>query len=177
VRKEVLVMSSSTQRVQATQNTQSAQTAENTESVENVESTGTGVAVAAPTGKEVVLRYMEILSTGDMEALRGFFEPDAVWTLAGDLPLSRSWHGPEQIFDEFIPAMFARFVPETVELEFEGVIADGPRVFAEWNTRAQTRSGHSYDQHCLAVFTIRNGRIAEVREYLDTLHAHRAVFS
>jgi ketosteroid isomerase-like protein len=134
-------------------------------------------AVPTATPKEVVLHYMEILNTGDVEALRGFFEPDAVWTLAGDLPLSRSWHGPEQIFDEFIPAMFARFVPDTVELEFEGVIAEGQRVFAEWNTRAQTRSGHAYDQHCLAVFTIRDGRIAEVREYLDTLHAHRAVFS
>jgi uncharacterized protein len=155
-------------------------TMESIETVEIVDTetvSGAGAAAPVPTGKEVVLNYMEVLNTGDMEALRGFFLPDAIWTLAGDLPLSRSWHGPEQILDEFIPAMFARLVPETVELEFEGLIAEGQRVFAEWNTRAQTRSGHSYDQHCLAVFTIRDGRIAEVREYLDTLHAHRAVFS
>ena len=167
-------MSSTTQTIETVEDTEAA---EAIKAIQATEITGTGAAVAAPTGKEVVLRYMEVLNTGNMEELRGFFQPDAVWTLAGDLPLSRSWHGPEQILDEFIPAMFARLVPETVELEFEGVIAEGSRVFAEWNTRAQTRSGHSYDQHCVAVFTIRDGRIAEVREYFDTLHAHRTVFS
>ena len=148
--------------------------------IQQTTATATNAATAdAPnaTAKDVVLDYMRILQTGDMEALRAFFLPDATWTLTGDLPLSRTWTGPGQIFDEFIPAMFTRFVPETVELEFEGVIAEGERVFAEWNTRAQTRSGHRYDQHCLAVFTIHDGRIASVREYLDTLHAHRAVFS
>lgn len=131
----------------------------------------------AVTAKAVVLDYMRTLETGDMETLRGFFHPAATWTLAGDLPLSRTWSGPDQIFDEFIPAMFTHFVAESVELEFEGVIAEGDRVFAEWNTRARTRSGHDYDQHCLAVFTVRDGRITAVREYVDTLHAHRAVFS
>lgn len=157
--------------------TQTTETATETAATATATTTAPTTAAAAPSARQIVLDYMEILNTGDMEALRDFFQPDAVWTLAGDLPLSRGWVGPDQIFDEFIPAMFSRLVPETVELEFEGVIAEGPRVFAEWNTRARTRSGHDYDQHCLAVFTIRDGRIAEVREYLDTLHAHRTVFA
>jgi len=127
--------------------------------------------------KKVVLDYMDALATGDFAALRAFFTPRTTWTLAGDLPVSRTWTGPDEILGEFVPAMVARLVPETMEFEFEGVIAEGERVLAEWNTRALARSGGRYDQHCLAVFTVHDGRITSVREYFDTLHAHDIVFA
>ncbi|MFJ4713141.1 nuclear transport factor 2 family protein [Streptomyces sp. NPDC088785] len=126
--------------------------------------------------KAVVQDYMDTLVRGDLDALRGFFAPDATWTLAGDLPLSGTWTGPEEILDEFVPAMVARLVPESMEFTFEGLIAEGDRVLAEWNTRGLARAGGRYDQHCLAVFTVREGRITAVREYLDTLHAKTVVF-
>ncbi len=129
------------------------------------------------TSKNVVLEYMNALVEGDFTALRRFFGPDTTWTLAGDLPLSRTWTGPDEILDEFIPAMLARLVPESMEFEFLGLIGDGDQVLAEWNTRGLARSGGHYDQHCLAVFTVRDGRIASVREYFDTLHAKTVVFS
>ena len=127
--------------------------------------------------RAVVLDYMNTLTKGDLGALRGFFGPESTWTLAGDLPLSGTWTGPDGILGEFVPAMRARLVPDSMEFEFRGVIADGERVLAEWDTRGLARSGGRYDQHCLAVFTVRDGRIAAVREYIDTLHAHRVVFS
>ncbi|WP_407915497.1 nuclear transport factor 2 family protein [Kitasatospora sp. NE20-6] len=106
-----------------------------------------------------------------------FFREDSTWTLAGDLPLSRTWTGPDEILGEFVPAMVARLLPGTMEFSVDGVLADGDRVLAEWNTRATTRTGHRYDQHCLAVITVRDGRLADVREYLDSLHARTTVFA
>src|SRR4051794_4206692 len=97
--------------------------------------------------KAVVLEYMNTLVGGDLTALRAFFDPDSTWTLAGDLPLSRTWTGPEEILGEFVPAMVARLVPESMEFEFEGLIGEGDRVLAEWNTRGLARSGGRYDQH------------------------------
>ncbi|GAA2979144.1 hypothetical protein JCM13580A_25800 [Streptomyces drozdowiczii] len=129
------------------------------------------------TPKDVVLDYMRTLVAGDMDRLRAFFDPGVTWTLAGDLPVSGTWTGPDEIFDEFVAAMTARLVPETVEIEFLDVLAEGERVLAEWRTRGLTRGGGRYDQHCLAVFTVREGRIASVREHFDTLHAHNVVFA
>ncbi|MGQ4486737.1 nuclear transport factor 2 family protein [Streptomyces sp. 372A] len=129
------------------------------------------------TPKDVVLDYMKSLAAGDMDRLKAFFDADATWTLAGDLPVSGTWTGPDEIFDEFVAAMTARLVPETMEIEFLGVLAEGERVLAEWRTRGLTRKGARYDQHCLAVFTVRDGRIAAVREHFDTLHAHHVVFA
>jgi ketosteroid isomerase-like protein len=129
------------------------------------------------TSKAVVLEYMNALVKGDLTALRAYFGSDSTWTLAGDLPLSRTWTGPDEILGEFVPAMIARLVPESMEFEFEGLIGEGDRVLAEWNTRGLARSGGRYDQHCLAVLTVRDGRIAAVREYFDTLHAQTVVFA
>ncbi|WP_285567889.1 MULTISPECIES: nuclear transport factor 2 family protein [unclassified Streptomyces] len=128
-------------------------------------------------GKAVVQAYMDTLMTGDVDALRDFFTPDTTWTLAGDLPLSGTWTGPDEILGEFVPRMVARLRPETIEFTFDGLIAEGDQVLAEWNTRALAKTGGRYDQHCLAVFTVRDGRIATVREYFDTLHAKTVVFA
>lgn len=122
--------------------------------------------------KAVVRDYMTTLATGDFHALRGFFAPDTTWTLAGDLPVSRTWTGPEEILDDFVPQMVARLVPESLEMEFEGLIAEGEAVMAEWRTHGLATSGAIYDQHCLAIFTIRDGKITAVREYFDTLRAN-----
>lgn len=129
------------------------------------------------TSKAVVLEYMNTLVKGDFTALRAFFGPASTWTLAGDLPLSGTWTGPDEILGEFVPAMVSRLVPESMEFEFEGLIGEGQQVLAEWNTRGLARSGGRYDQHCLAVFTVREGRIVAVREYIDTLHAQTVVFA
>ncbi|WP_328467280.1 nuclear transport factor 2 family protein [Streptomyces sp. NBC_00448] len=129
------------------------------------------------TSKAVVQAYMDTLTTGDIDALRGFFTAESTWTLAGDLPLSGTWTGPVEILEEFVPQMVARLRPETMEFSFDGLIAEGEKVLAEWNTLAQARTGGRYDQHCLAVFTIRDGKIASVREYFDTLHAKTVVFA
>ena len=42
-----------------------------------------------------------------------------------------------------------------------------------WNgrTRYRVRDGQHYDNACCGVFLVRDGRIAEVRDYLYPLHA------
>ncbi|MFE0101051.1 nuclear transport factor 2 family protein [Streptomyces sp. NPDC059009] len=137
----------------------------------------TELTTVTQSSKAVVQRYMDTLMAGDLDALREFFTPETTWTLAGDLPVSGTWTGPDEILGEFVPAMVSRLVPETVEFEFHGLIGEGERVLAEWSTRALARSGGRYDQHCLAVFTVRDGRIADVREHFDTLHAQQIVFA
>jgi uncharacterized protein len=56
------------------------------------------------------------------------------------------------------------------------IIAEDDRVVAEWTSRARTRVGRPYENFCIAVFTVRDGRIQSVREYMDTLYAHRTAF-
>jgi hypothetical protein len=47
----------------------------------------------------------------------------------------------------------------------------------EWTPRARTVSGDPYENQCAAVFRVRDGRIASVRDYLHTLYASEVAFT
>jgi ketosteroid isomerase-like protein len=80
------------------------------------------------------------------------FAEDASWTLA------------------------AGYEPGSVSLEATGLIAEDDRVVLQWTSRARTREGRPYENECIGVFTIRDGRIHSVREYMDTRYAGEVAF-
>jgi ketosteroid isomerase-like protein len=47
----------------------------------------------------------------------------------------------------------------------------------EWRVQARTARGGAYANHYCGLFVVRAGRIAEVREYLDTAYAQRTLFA
>jgi hypothetical protein len=52
-----------------------------------------------------------------------------------------------------------------------------PKTSMEWTSRARNRRAESYETFCIGVFSVRDGKIQAVREYMDTLYAHRTAFS
>jgi uncharacterized protein len=45
----------------------------------------------------------------------------------------------------------------------------------EWTSRNTSVAGDPYENNCVGVFTVRDGLIHAVREYMDTGYAERAV--
>jgi uncharacterized protein len=120
--------------------------------------------------KQLMERYVEAVGAGDARALREFFAADASWTLqAGHLPMSGTWEGRERIIDGFFATAMSRYELDSVRLEVTAMIAEHDRVVLEWTSRASTRDGRPYENGCIGVFTVRDGVIAAVREYMDTL--------
>jgi hypothetical protein len=125
----------------------------------------------------VLRRYVAAVEAGDMEAIRDCFSEDASWTLAaGDLPISGTWSGRETILDEFLANAMSHWEPGSIDLEITGMIGDGEQVVLQWTSRARTREGRPYENGCIGVFTVRDGRIESVREYMDTLYASQVAF-
>ncbi|RKE19218.1 nuclear transport factor 2 family protein [Streptomyces sp. TLI_171] len=130
--------------------------------------------------RTVVTEYVAAVARGDLAAIEDAFTEDAVWTYPGtDLPLSGRWRGRRAIVDDFLGSMGDLLAPGTgVEVELIGTpIVDGDRVVAEWTSAATTVHGHRYENLNLGIFTVRDGRIAEVREYTDTLRAATTLFA
>jgi len=90
---------------------------------------------------------------------------------------SASWNGRDAIVDEFLATALSYYQPGSVSLEVTCVLADGDQVVVEWTSRARSRAGRPYENRCIGIFTVRDGRIHAVREYMDTLYAHRVAFS
>jgi uncharacterized protein len=128
--------------------------------------------------KSVLRRYVAAAQAGDEEAIREVFAEDATWTIqAGQLPISGTWSGRDAIIDEFLAAAMSRYAPGSASLEITGMIAGGDQIVLQWTSRARTREGRPYENGCIGVFTIRDGRIQDVREYMDTLYASEVAFT
>jgi ketosteroid isomerase-like protein len=122
------------------------------------------------TNRETIERYVDALQRGD--EIAGFFADDASWTLDGRLPLSGTWEGRDAIMNGFFGQARTLLEPGSVTLEVTSLTAEDDRVALEWTSRARTADGEPYENHCIGVFTLADGRITAVREYMDTDYAY-----
>jgi uncharacterized protein len=125
--------------------------------------------------KTLLTDYVAAVEAGDADAIRASFAADATWTLAGDLPISGTWIGRDAIVDEFFAVAMSHYEPGSVQLEITGMIAEGEHVALQWTSRARTLDGEPYENNCIGVFTVRDGKIDSVHEYMDTHYAYRAL--
>jgi uncharacterized protein len=125
----------------------------------------------------VLRRYLDALVDGDLAAIEDSFAPDATWWLHGTLPLSGTKRGRAEIL-EFLLSAGSLYRPGTQEFEFGDITAEGERAVLEWRVRAiGAATGKPYDNSYAGVFVVRDGRIVEVREYLDSLHAAEVIYA
>src|SRR5262249_46247347 len=115
--------------------------------------------------KTVAAQYVAAVQAGDKNAIRDLFAQDATWTLASALPIAGVWKGRNAIIDEFLATAMSHYEPGSVSLEITGMIAEDDQLVLQWTSRARTRDGRPYENGCIGVFTIRDGRIQDVREY------------
>ena len=124
----------------------------------------------------VLQRYLDALVAGDIGAIAASFADDATWSLHGELPLSGMRRGREQIM-EFLLSAGSLYAPGTQHFSFGAITVEGERAVLEWRVQGiGAATGRDYDNEYCGVFVIRDGRIAEVREYLDSLHAARTLY-
>jgi ketosteroid isomerase-like protein len=95
------------------------------------------------------------------------------WRLDGELPISGTWNGRDEILGGFFATARTFLDPASTRIEVTRSLADGDHVAVEWTSRARTRDGAPYENHCAGVFTVRDGKIRAVREYMDTHYAHK----
>jgi uncharacterized protein len=134
--------------------------------------------MTSTTPKQVVQRYLDALLDGDIDTIRDSFAEDATWTIYGDLPIAGPWEGRDRIVDDFLSTVGGTlFEAGTQSFEFPTLIAEGDTVALEWRVRARTVGGADYDNVYCGIFTVRDGRISAVREYLDSAYAAKTLFA
>jgi uncharacterized protein (TIGR02246 family) len=128
------------------------------------------------TARAVLTRYLDALVAGDLEAIGASFAEDATWTIHGALPLSGVRRGRSEIL-RFLSDAGSLYVEGTQRFVFDDIIAEGDVAVLEWHVQGvAAATGLPYDNDYCGVFVVREGQIAEVREYLDSLHVADVLF-
>lgn len=127
--------------------------------------------------EQVLRAYLAALTGGDVTAIAESFAQDARWSVHGTLPLAGTRDGRAAIM-KFLLGAGNLYRPGTQHFTFGDIIVQGERVVLEWRVRGiASATGLPYDNEYCGVFTVRHGRIVEVREYLDSLHAAQVLFA
>lgn len=123
----------------------------------------------AQINKQIVTRFLELFSSGAVTETMAMMTDDATWWVAGTMPISGTYD--KAAFTHLLSGVLEtctgpiQITPRTFTVE-------GDRVALEAESYTQTRNGRIYNNLYHFVFKLRDGKIAAVKEYLDTMHAN-----
>ena len=105
---------------------------------------------------------------GDMQGLLAFCAEDIEWIVPGEgWPLAGTYRGHAGVAD------FFQKISEMLEISFlehREFVAQGDRVLVVGFDRGRVKAtNRTFEGHWVMAFTIRNGKLTNFREYIDTL--------
>jgi ketosteroid isomerase-like protein len=121
-------------------------------------------------------RFFERFDANDIQGALDTIADDGTWWIAGkpgSLPAAGA-HDKEQIARVF--HRMARRLKDGLRMTVKSSIAEGDRVALEVESRGELDDGRVYKNEYHLLVTVRDGKIREVREYMDTQHVYRTWF-
>jgi len=124
--------------------------------------------------KKVVANFFEAMNAGNGAALLGALADSATWWVGGNFAISGTKTKAQ--FAELMGQIGAK-VAGPLRVTPVGITAEGDRVAVEAESYAKMKSGETYENKYHFLFIVRDGKIASVKEYLDTSHASEVLCS
>jgi len=125
--------------------------------------------------REIVQTWFDLIAKGDAQGAFALFADDVTYDLKGTTPVSGVYRGLRQIVEDFFTPWRKQIVGDIV-LTVDELIGDGDCVVALARGKAKTIHGLPYDNDYAFVFRLRDGKIKEVIEYLDTALVETAAY-
>ena len=131
--------------------------------------------MTAAENKRLVQAAFDALADAEPGPFIDLFADDMVWIIMGQSAWSRRFEGKESIGRDLAAPLFSLFatpyrnIPERIIADDEGNVV----VLAKGDAR--THSGRDYNNDYCFVLKMEGGKIVELREYMDTALAERAL--
>ena len=114
--------------------------------------------------KKITRDFFEALSTGSNKYLDFYTDDSIIWT-AGNNPIGGTRTKKEVVtFAENILSAF----PSGITFNITGITAEDERVAVEISGEAIHASGETYNNQYHFLLRIKDGKILELKEYMDT---------
>jgi uncharacterized protein len=123
--------------------------------------------MTAETSKELVLGMYDALARGDAAGYFARMSDDVRVTYFGSHRFARTFQGKADILQNFVAPLRDR-LDGSIKLHVTNAVAEGDQVVVEARGEARTKDGRAYNNLYCIVLRIENGKVAEIREYMDT---------
>ncbi len=125
--------------------------------------------------QKIVQQWFDHIAVGDAQAAFALFSDDIVYDLKGTTPVSGVYRGLDQLVNEFF-VPWRKQIDGDLVVKADELIGEGERVVALASGSAKTIFGKDYDNEYVFVFTVKDGKITKVAEYLDTALVETAAY-
>jgi uncharacterized protein len=120
--------------------------------------------------RQVIDKLFDRISANDVSGAVGMLTDDCIWHVPGK-PKSLALAGPKdkQAITELFKTI-AQMMPSGLRIKSKDFICDGDRVAVQAESTGAVVNGRQYDNQYHFVMKIRDGKVAQVIEYCDTLN-------
>ena len=118
---------------------------------------------------KTVTEFLTHFSSGSVENTMAMMTDDATWWVAGTMPISGTYDKPA--FSKLLASVLDTCT-QPIKITPHEFTAQHDRVALEAESYTETQNGRIYNNFYHFVFLVKNGKIAKVKEYLDTMHAN-----
>jgi hypothetical protein len=123
--------------------------------------------MSASENKQLLQHIYSELSKGNSGPFLKNLAEDVRWTIMGTARWSKTYEGKQAILTELLGPLFAQFADQYTATAHR-FIAEDDLVVVEVSGRVNTKSGKPYNNSYCYIFRFDDGKIQEVKEYLDT---------
>ena len=120
--------------------------------------------------ERMALEYFTLVARADRDGLLELMAPDLRWVVPRGAvePFAGVHEGAAHIIDMMLGSVGAAFTPGSQKTVPATWTPGEDRIVLEARIEAEASDGRRYENEYAFFFEFRNGRIAEIREYVDT---------
>lgn len=115
--------------------------------------------------KAIVARFFAAMNRGDVQSIVDAYAEDGRLQTMGDTLISGSFSKDE--VSRSAGGIFEVF-PEGIRFEILGMVAEGDKVAVEATSEGRHVSGSTYSNEYHFLFEFRDGKLVQLKEYMDT---------
>lgn len=127
--------------------------------------------------KAIATQFCERISAGDVQGTIDLMTDDVSYWILGRKEVNPSAGAHTKAGMERIFRIMKERMPNGMKFTAKSMIAEGDEVALEAESFGELHNGRVYNNQYHIRLKIRDGKIAEGREYLDTQHVHAVWFA
>jgi hypothetical protein len=123
--------------------------------------------VGVAENKRLIESFFDAGNRGDLDRCLELMDEHVKWTNIGSTKYSGSFLGKQALLNDLLGPVFGK-LKSGIRSTVENMVAEDTFVVVQSRGHAETVDGRQYNNTYCHVFSIKDGKISEVTEYMDT---------